>query len=578
MGGGTKMMTFTRYAVIYGLSILFILMLSCENHQSDPQELIQAESLMEQRPDSALILLKQIKATDKLSTRQYAIYCLLLTLAQDKNYIPHTSDSLINIALNYFEKHNNPDRLIQTYYCMGRVYSDLQEALQAQKCYLKALELGKNLKDTSLFIKIYNSLGTLYSYQNIYEMALPMYKNAQELLKLGNDSTNISFALRNIGRTFKQTQTIDSAIYYYQQAITYTTPTSMPSLFNDLGNLYSTNNQDEEALRFLNKARELTTNKGTLYSTYQSLGELLIKKEQLDSAEFYLKKSAQSDLIYTKAGSYYQLAKIENKRQNYKASIRYVEQYEHLRDSIRQHDHFENIRVAQSMFNYQRIAEDNARFEREADQRSLTTYRVIIFFVAILLFCFWFFKREQNKKKQLIELKERLYKQSQRYIEDNKSQIRQLEDDLSSGKEEISEVQKQLFEARRLMLEMENRKVIMEQGTIHLLEKDFQKSSIYLKAHSEDCLFKSDDWSELCQLIDATYAGFTQRLIKLYSRISVEEKHICYLVKMQIPVKKIAMIMNITPSGVSQCRRRLYKKLTDEDGSAEKLDTFLSDF
>lgn len=533
---------------------------------------------MDDKPDSALLLLKQIKATDKLSTSEYATYCLLLTQAQDKNYITHTSDSLINIALNYFEKHEDSDRLTQTYYYLGRVYSDLQDALQAQKCYLKALELGKNSKDTRLFIRIYNSLGTLYSYQNIYEMALPMYKNALELLKQGNDSTNIAFALRNISRIFKQTQKIDSAIYYCQQAISYTTSKSMPSLFNDLGNLYSVNQQYKEAFGFLNKARTLAPNKGTLLSIYQSLGELFIKKGQLDSAEFYLNQSVQSDLIYTKAGSYYQLAQIENKRENYKASVKFIEHYEHLRDSIRQHDHFENIRVSQSMFNYQRIAEEKAKFEREADQRMLTIYQVIIFFVAILLFCFWIFKREQNKKKQIIELKEGLYKQSQRYIEDNKLQIRKLEEDLSSGKEEISEAQKQLFEARRLMLEMENRKVILKQGTMHLLEKDFQKSSIYSKAHSEEYPFKNDDWSELTELINATYTDFTQRLFKLYSRISIEELHICYLVKMKIPVKKMASIMNITPSGISQCRRRLYKKLTKEEGGAENLDTFLADF
>ena len=63
-----------------------------------------------------------------------------------------------------------------------------------------------------------------------------------------------------------------------------------------------------------------------------------------------------------------------------------------------------------------------------------------------------------------------------------------------------------------------------------------------------------------------------------YPQISIEEIHICYLVKMQLPIKKIAFIMHITSSGVSQCRRRLYKKFTGEPQNTEKFDKFISDF
>ena len=36
--------------------------------------------------------------------------------------------------------------------------------------------------------------------------------------------------------------------------------------------------------------------------------------------------------------------------------------------------------------------------------------------------------------------------------------------------------------------------------------------------------------------------------------------------------------MHITSSGVSQCRRRLYKKFTGEPQNTEKFDKFISDF
>ena len=39
---------------------------------------------------------------------------------------------------------------------LGRVNSDLQDALQAQEYYLKALEIGEDSKDYTLLINIYN--------------------------------------------------------------------------------------------------------------------------------------------------------------------------------------------------------------------------------------------------------------------------------------------------------------------------------------------------------------------------------------------------------------------------------------
>ena len=130
---------------------------------------------METASDSSLAILDNITSPEKLSEKEYAAYCLLLTQALDKNYYIHDSDSLIMIATNYYEKHNDLLPLALSYYYAGRVYSEMHDALQAQQYYLKALALGESLNLPELLIKINSNLGTLYSYQDIYEMALPLY-------------------------------------------------------------------------------------------------------------------------------------------------------------------------------------------------------------------------------------------------------------------------------------------------------------------------------------------------------------------------------------------------------------------
>ena len=533
---------------------------------------------MEEKPDSALLILNNIENIDQLSEKDHATYCLLLTQAQDLNYITHTSDSLIKIAATYFEKHKDQPRAMLAYYYLGRVNSDLQDALQAQEYYLKALEIGEDSKNYALLIKIYNNLGTLYAYQDINDMALPMYKKVLSYLEIEPDSVKTAFALRNIARIYTQTQQLDSAIYYYRQALTYSKPQNISSIFLSLGNLHYDKNEYREAQKYIEKALNTAINKKTLDPAYLSKGELFAKTGNIDSAKIYLTRSSNSPYIYTKAGSLKALAQIALIEHNFNDYIKYTKEYEQIRDTITNNSHFENIRLTQSMFNYQRIAKEKNIFEKKATQRMLLIYQISILFFFISLIIFIFIKREQRRKKRLADLKKEQYKRSQQYIKDNQKQIFQLTEMLHSKQVEISTVERQLYEARKLMLEMENRQIFEKQGTILLLEKDFHNSSLYIKIHREDDIqLGPSEWEELHQLIDATYSNFTNRLIKLYPQISIEEIHICYLVKMQLSIKKIASIMHITSSGVSQCRRRLYKKFTGEPENTEKFDNFIAD-
>ncbi|WP_302313527.1 tetratricopeptide repeat protein [uncultured Parabacteroides sp.] len=560
--------------------VLFLFMSACNNHPQAPM-LLEAEKIIEEQPDSALSILNKIENVNQLSEKDHATYCLLLTQAQDLNYITHTSDSLIKIAATYFEKNKDKPRSMLAYYYLGRVNSDLQDALQAQEYYLKALEIGDDSKDYHLLARIYNNLGTLYSYQGIYEMALPMHQKALHFLEQESkrDTVNISYVLRNTARIFTLMNLEDSAIIYHNKALKYSIPYNISSILVDLGNIFIIKGDYDKAKNYLDQAQNLTTIPKTLCPIYLSKGELFTAINQIDSAKFYLTKCSQSPNIYTQAGGLHHLAQVALIENNLSDYVKYTEAYSILRDSITNRSHFENIRIAQSMFNYHCIAKEKDIFEKKATQRMILIYQVIIIFSITIAIFIFIFKREKIKKKQLTDLKEEQYKRSQQYIEDNEKQISQLTEMFHTKQKEMSEVEKQLYEARKLMLEMENRQIFEKQGTIQLLEKDFHNSSLYIRIHREDDIQLSpSEWEELHQLIDATYPDFTNRLIKLYTQISIEEIHICYLVKMQLPIKKIAFIMHITSSGVSQCRRRLYKKFTGEPQNTEKFDKFITDF
>ena len=58
--------------------------------------------------------------------------------------------SLINVAIQYFEKKKDINRLSEAYYCQGRILSELSASEEALTAYLKAKELVRETSDRDL--------------------------------------------------------------------------------------------------------------------------------------------------------------------------------------------------------------------------------------------------------------------------------------------------------------------------------------------------------------------------------------------------------------------------------------------
>lgn len=110
------------------------------------RQLTQAESLMDQSPDSALTLLNAIDSRP-LKGELRARHALLLSQAYDKNYIDVADDSLINIAFDYYRNTDDDRRLMQAAYYKSVVIHNAKNYLQSMKYGAMADSLAVRLKD-----------------------------------------------------------------------------------------------------------------------------------------------------------------------------------------------------------------------------------------------------------------------------------------------------------------------------------------------------------------------------------------------------------------------------------------------
>ena len=109
------------------------------------------------------------------------------------------------------------------------------------------------INDYILIGRIYSSIGMLYTYQNVYEKALPYQRKALDRFALMQDSVGISYVLRDIGRTFTALEKKDSAIAYYEQALLVCSSRNKPLVYGELASLYIDKGEYLKSYKYIQK-------------------------------------------------------------------------------------------------------------------------------------------------------------------------------------------------------------------------------------------------------------------------------------------------------------------------------------
>ena len=112
-------------SLIIGLCVA-VVMSSCHRNRLAQDVLSRADSLMEEHADSAMALLRHDSVTFLRTTQQLRMaYILSKTEAEDKLYITHRSDSAMQLAVKYFDRHGTALQRTRAWYLLGRVYCDM---------------------------------------------------------------------------------------------------------------------------------------------------------------------------------------------------------------------------------------------------------------------------------------------------------------------------------------------------------------------------------------------------------------------------------------------------------------------
>lgn len=181
-------------------SSLLLLLTACRGSQSP--DLAPVWDDLKENPDSVLAVLANYDLSHFKARKEKAEFALLKSIALDKNYVDVTSDSLIRIALDYFEKRGTGKEKMLCWYYTGRVYANAKDYNKAIVCLAQAEEFSKNVDDPYQKALISMAKENIYSHTHNYSDALKSAKDGARLFNEAGDGHQALVAKRRLAMDY----------------------------------------------------------------------------------------------------------------------------------------------------------------------------------------------------------------------------------------------------------------------------------------------------------------------------------------------------------------------------------------
>lgn len=607
-----------KQSIYLYITIIFFLIISgcSRSGQVNKQipELVKAEKVMFDHPDSALYILESMeKPSSRTDKENHALWCLLMTQAKYKLVMRFSSDSIVRIAYDYYKPTNNVRRKAMSALYMGDINYELGNIEESMQYYLEAKTSVEKTYDYKTGYLIMSSLGNLYLFRRLEDYALEAYTKAYDYAVKDSNKRYQMTTLRFLARCYCLTNELQKAIETYNQCVSIALELGLEKD----GYYYET--QTEIALVYANsgdseKSLELSKSLPIKYQSTLLIGRNYYYLNQYDSAYFYLKKSLNTNSIYTKELIYKLLYKICEcpKYQQYLKNC--CDSLLFYNDSILKLDKGKEIIVYKEKYNNEKLISEKQKLELE---KSNITYWwmftiVIVLLMIILLIYIYIRKRIaiHKKEEELTDLAFQLHKKELE-VEKNESYIVELQSQFekSNHQEELYIEQIEVLEN----LKKENQRLSIEKDMLHekiatysesfhelsnmkilsdklmLLEKrEKELCSLLLaqipflrKLHLHPVYLNDIELKDICKIADDIFKNFTQQLWKEVPLLSEHEIILCCMIKLRFSITEISVFLNIAPTSVSRSKLRIKNKIMSDLGvnfDGKSLDIWLWEY
>lgn len=554
-----------------------------------PHSMRMAVGMMEQHPDSALMLLQGMTdSLEGLPEETHRYYQLLTLQAEDLQYIIHTDDSLIISLVRYYESQADEYKKVQAYYLMGKIYIGMNDAPQALKAFQQALDVPSI--DGEMKERIYGNMAPLFSNQGLTDDAIRINRQLLDIYRIQGNRSGMTVTQRTLARMFEQKAETDSAAYYYQEAcrtaLAVKDSATYYGMLAEWAGLQYEKEKNSEMVRILKEAerREDILDKSNIHfilaRMYKELGKM-------DSMAYYSHKVIESGNIEKTYYSYRGLYEWEKQKRNPVKALEYMEKAMSSRNLLQTISQREALAQINSLYNYQHISDENADLKLNREKQKNVILILVLLLVSIIFACFALItyqrkrsRRALERERKLKQLAEERYAKSQKLVSDNERNMAELTRQLAKAQEENDQLKYGSLIVEMKKLQLQNEEIVLLQNEQRERIKLFQGSDLYKLIHqaseNDAILVSEQEWEEVWKAIDSMYPSFNKHLNDVFPGIALQTRQLCWLTKMGIKPVGIARILKRTRQAITNTRSKLNKVIADSPLPETNFDDFIA--
>lgn len=545
--------SFLYFCLLLVISFVFS---SCHSDRS--RILVSAYSMVDSLPDSALSLLKKVKY-DELSEKDKAEYSLLFTMAQDKSGLDVDNDSLIRIAYDWYQQHQDDSLYAKCLYYMGKYYMLNDSTEQAISLLTESSEKSNKIGDLKTESMALEKLSKVYQVVEpkkslvFSKKALETYARYQYATLKNRIYLNLNYSEALLACEITR-KSVDVALSILPKALVLKDSVVLADVYQDLANSYLYLGYKDSCLFYAKKTYEFQPIKNM--SCRLMLADAYQEADSVRQC-LALLESLKPTLSTEKYVCFQICSQASIKMQDYEKSKMYMDSAYSCIENM----YAEAVKGKADYYSsFLEKEKQKSELKGRAEMQSYLLLLVIILALLVIVFLLYVYKNSRSKAQKEIIFEKRQAEMKVRH----EHELAMIEKNLSEQyhQKELSRKEVQLSIMRSYLMK---------------LVTAVEKLNSIKAGTGKHVVLTEKDWKEIAAFLDSTENMFVTRLKTRFPNLSEGDLHLMMLLRLKMPQKVLASLYSITEKAVKQ-KLFLYKEKVGINGQNISLREYMETF
>lgn len=277
---------------------------------------------------------------------------------------------VLNKALQLAKELNDSTLLSAAYLNIGNTYNYKGSHTTGIEYYFKGLAIEEKIRQQDYLQWFFNNIGVAFTSQKNYTKGLEFFHKSKQVAEAKPNPQSVDLLYNNIGWLYMLTDVKDSALIFLNKSLQLCEKSkdkyALTLCLHNLGEVYRKMRQYEKAFQYSFRSYEISKQQGfrdQMVANLETLGSVRLEEKKYDEAENYLlqgigisKEIDAKPHIITVSSL---LAKLYEEKKNFRKAFDYYELFSITNDTIL------------NQANSKRLAEMNAKYTTEQKEKEI---------------------------------------------------------------------------------------------------------------------------------------------------------------------------------------------------------------